>query len=145
MKAIDQYLRKFRVRTSGIRNKLWGILTLGLMGAQVSHKIEVVDVNGEVHELYREYRLIHKFPWKKFYSIRFNVRIPKNINPPPARITLWRMSPGNPCWDLMNGMNLHTGYVFRNGKSDSYDHVPENRWITLHDTFRYDEITAAED
>lgn len=123
----DPYLKKFRIRVSGFRNWLWGLLTLGLKFTQISHKVEIVDAKGNVHEIYRKYRAIHFIPFKKFYTFRFNVYVPKNFE--PTHITLWRMSPGSSSWVLRNGCNFSV-----NPRAEAPG------WHTLFDTFRWEEV-----
>lgn len=138
----DVYLKQYKLRVSGLRNALWGLLTLGLRSAIVTYKIEIIDSTGRSHELYNKFRTVYRNPFVKFYSFRFRIMVPQNFN--PKHIRLWRMTlKDGSSMVLRNGINLETGY-YHNGDRQCKD-VRKDNWYTLHDTFRWSEITHGDD
>ena len=121
----DPYLRKFKLRVSGFRNWLWGLLTFSVKYTQISHKLEIVDSLGKTHEIYRKYRKIHFIPFKKVYTFRFVVIVPIDFT--PDHIVLYRMSPGSSAWikkSVVTWPVLHGRHVLYD--SFTWDEVKDN-------------------
>ena len=137
----DVYLKHFRLRVSGLRNYLWGLITLGVRSAIVDYRIEVIDSMNRSHDLYRESKFVYRNPFVKFYSFRFRVMVPRNFN--PKFIRLWRVTAHDTVQVLRNGINLETGYYHNGGRQCKDSH--KSNWYTLYDTFRWDEITFEQD
>lgn len=137
----DAYLKWFKLRVSGLRNSLWGLITLGVRSAIVTYKIEIIDSTGRSHELYRKSKFVYRNPFVKYYSFRFRVMVPQNFN--PRHIRLWRVTVHDTIQVLRNGINLETGY-YHNGGRQCKD-ARKSNWYTLYDTFRWDEITFEQD